>query len=140
MTTPHTNDRDALREEPIGDLVKRLSEQTATLVRQEMQLAQAELKEKGKHAGIGGGLLGAAGLTALFGVGALVATAVLALATAMEAWLAGLIVTVLLFAVAGVLVLAGKRQVEQAGPPVPEQAQASVQTDVQEIKGRTKTP
>ena len=127
-----------LREEPIGALAKRLSEQAATLVRQELALAQVELKEKGKHAGIGGGLFGAAGLVALFGLGTLVAAIVLLVATALEPWLAALIVAVGLFVVAGALGLAGKGQVEQATPPVPEQAQRSVKADVQEIKGRAK--
>ena len=127
---PGTTSRDASTKE----LVQELAEQTSTLVRKELALAQIELKEKGKRAGIGGGLFGVAGLVALYGVGALIATAILALATAVDAWLAALIVAVVLFAVAGVAALAGKGQIQQATPPAPEQAIDSTKQDVREIK------
>ena len=107
------------RDESVSDLVKELSEQTSTLVRQEMRLAQAELQEKGKRAGIGAGMFGASGLVAFFGTATLIAAAVLALATAVDAWLAAVIVGVVLLAVAGVAALLGKKQVEQATPPRP---------------------
>ena len=123
-----------LRDESIGDLVKQLSEQTSTLVRQEMRLAQAELQEKGKRAGIGAGMFGASGLVAFFGAATLIAAAVLALATAVDAWLAALIVAVVLLLVAGVAALLGKKQVEQATPPAPEQAIESVKRDVETVK------
>jgi uncharacterized membrane protein YqjE len=125
-----------LRDESIGDLVKQLSEQTSTLVRQEMRLAQAELQEKGKRAGIGAGMFGASGLVAFFGAATLIAAAVLALATAVDAWLAALIVAVVLLAVAGVAALLGKKQVEQATPPVPEQAMDSTRRGVETVKER----
>jgi uncharacterized membrane protein YqjE len=114
--------------------VKQLSEQTSTLVRQEMRLAQAELQEKGKRAGIGAGMFGASGLVAFFGAATLIAAAVLALATAVDAWLAALIVAVVLLLVAGVAALLGKKQVEQATPPAPEQAIESVKRDVETVK------
>ena len=120
----------------MGELFQQLSTQTATLVRQEIKLAQLELQEKGKRAGLGAGMFGGAGLVALYGVGALVAAAVLALATAVDPWLAALIVAAVLLLVAGVLALSGKRQVKQATPPVPEQALESVQRDVDEVKER----
>lgn len=123
-------------DQQVGDLVKQLSEQTATLVRKEMQLAQVELQEKGKRAGIGAGLFGGAGVVALYGVGALVAAAVLALATAVAPWLAALIVGVVLFAIGGIAALSGKKQVEQAVPPAPEQAIQSGKRTVDEVKGR----
>jgi uncharacterized membrane protein YqjE len=123
-------------DQQVGDLVRQLSEQTATLVRKEMQLAQVELQEKGKRAGIGAGLFGGAGVVALYGVGALVAAAVLALATAVAPWLAALIVGVVLFAIGGVAALTGKKQVEQAVPPAPEQAIESGKRTVDEVKGR----
>jgi hypothetical protein len=120
---------------PTTQLLTRLSEQTSALVRQELKLAQLELQQKGRHAGVGAGLFGAAGVIALYGGGALVATAILALATALDhAWLAALIVGVVLLAVAGVVALLGKKQVAQAGPPVPEQAIQSTKTDVDTIK------
>ena len=123
-------------EKPVGELVQELSQQTATLVRQELQLAQLEMKEKGKRAGLGAGLFGGAGVVALYGVGALIATLILVLATFLEAWVAALIVTVVLFAIAGVLGLIGKKQVDQATPAAPEQAIASTKKDVDEVKGR----
>jgi membrane protein len=121
---------------PVGELVKQLSEQTATLVRKEMQLATVELQEKGKRAGMGAGLFGGAGVFAVYGGGALVAAAILALATAVTAWLAALIVAVVLLAVAGGAALTGKKQVEQAVPPAPEQAIESGKRTVDEVKGR----
>ena len=124
------------KEQPLGELVKQLSEQTATLVRKEMQLATAELQEKGKRAGIGAGLFGGAGVIALYGVGALVAAGVLALATAVAPWLAALIVGLVLLAVAGLAALMGKKQVEQAVPPAPEQAIQSTKRDIDTVKGR----
>jgi hypothetical protein len=123
-------------ERPVGDLVQELSQQTATLVRQEMRLAQAELQQKGKHAGIGAGMFGGAGLVALYGVGALIAAAILLIGTAVEPWIAAVIVGVLLLAVAGVLALLGRKQVEQATPPKPERAMESVQDDIQHVKRR----
>src|SRR4051794_19092790 len=129
-------ERNTSTQEPIGDLVKQLSEQTSTLVRKELQLAQLELQEKGKRAGIGAGLFGGAGLIALFGAGTLIAAIVMLLATAIDAWLAALIVAVVLLAAAGVAALMGKKQVEQATPPMPEQAIQSTKRDVDEIKGR----
>ena len=128
--------QDNLNDLPVGDLVQRMSQQTATLVRKELELAQVEMKEKGKRAGIGAGLFGGAGLVAAYGVGALIATLILVLATFLEGWIAALIVTVVLFAVAGILALTGKKQVDQATPPQPEEAIASTKLDVDEVKGR----
>jgi membrane protein len=103
-----------------------------------MRLAQVELEHKGKRAGIGAGMFGGAGLVALYGVGALIAGAVLALGTAVEPWLAAVIVGVVLLATAGVIALLGKKQVEQATPPKPEEALASVQRDIDEVKERAR--
>ena len=122
---------------PVGELVQALSEQTATLVRKELQLAQLELQEKGKRAGIGAGLFGGAGVIALYGVGVFIAAAVMGLATVIEPWLAAVIVGVVMFAAAGIASLVGKKQVEQAvPPPAPEQAIQSTKRDVDEVKGR----
>ena len=115
-------------------LLKDLSAQTTTLVRQEIELAKAELSEKGKQAGIGAGMFGGAGLFALYGVGALVACAILVLSTAVAGWLAALIVAVVLFAVAGVLALLGKSRTSRALPPVPEQTVETVKEDVRYTK------
>jgi uncharacterized membrane protein YqjE len=124
------------KDQPVGELVKQLSEQMSTLVRRELQLAQLELQEKGKRAGIGAGLFGGAGAIALYGLGVLIAAAVLVLATAVEAWLAALIVGVVLLAIAGLAGLMGKKQVDQAVPPAPEQAIQSTKRDVSEVKER----
>lgn len=126
--------REELTDRPVGELLKQLSEQTSTLVRQEMQLAKAELTQKGKRAGLGAGMFGGAGLFALYALGALTACAILALATALDGWLAALIVAVAYGAIAGVLALSGKQQVGRATPPVPEQATESVKEDVRWAK------
>lgn len=137
---PETTNRGSnqLGDESVGDLVKQLSEQTATLVRQEMKLAQTELQEKGKRAGIGAGMFGAGGLVAFFGAATLIAAAVLALATAVDAWLAAVIVGVVLLAVAGVAALMGKKKIDEATPPAPEQAMQSMKRDVDTVKSRAR--
>jgi uncharacterized membrane protein YqjE len=117
-----------------AELVSRLSEQVSTLVKDELALARIEMVEKGKRAGIGAGLFGGAGVVAWFGVGVLVTTAILGLATVWPAWLAALVVGVVLFAVAGVLALIGKREVTQAVPPVPTEAVQSTQVAVDAVK------
>jgi Putative Actinobacterial Holin-X, holin superfamily III len=118
-----------------AQLVTQLTEKSAELIRSELRLAQAEMTAKAKHAGVGAGLFGGAGLVALYGVGALIATVILLLSLVMDPWLAALIVTVVLFAVAGVAALLGKKQVTEATPPKPEQTIANVQQDVQAVKG-----
>jgi membrane protein len=119
----------------LGTLVSDLSQQMSTLVRDEIRLAQAEVTQKGKKAGIGVGLFSVAGLLAFYGVATLIATAVLALALAVDAWLAALIVAVVLLAAAAVAGIMGKGKVQAAGPPKPEQAIAGVKQDVATLKG-----
>ncbi|MBV9003919.1 MAG: phage holin family protein [Solirubrobacterales bacterium] len=136
-TQPSVTERDtATSDQPVAELVKQLSEQTSRLARQEVELAKAELAIKGKRVGIGAGMFGGAGIFGLYAAGALVAAAVLALATAVAAWLSALIVGVVLAAAAGALALQGKTKVQQATPPVPEQATESVKEDVQWAKQR----
>jgi hypothetical protein len=130
MADPIMDDR------PVGQLVQEMSQQTALLVRKELELAQLEMKEEGKRAGIGAGLFGGAGAVAFYGGGALIAAIVLVLATALEPWITALIVAVVLFAVAGVNGLTGKKQVEQATPAAPEEAIASTKKDIDEVKRR----
>jgi putative superfamily III holin-X len=127
-----------LRERGMAELVKDLSTQVSTLVHQEVELAKAEMAVKAKRLGVGAGAFGAAGIVALFAVGALTATLILALATAMSAWLAALIVTGLYAAVAGILALTGKQRFEAGTPPVPEQAIESSKRDVETAKERVK--
>jgi uncharacterized membrane protein YqjE len=122
------------RERPAGELVRDLSTQVSTLVRQEMELAKAELTAKGKEAGKGAGMLGGAGALSLYGLGALVAAAIIGLATALPDWLAAVVVAVVLFAIAGILALVGKRHAQRAVPPAPEQTVASLKEDVRFTK------
>jgi uncharacterized membrane protein YqjE len=131
--------QDDLRDRPIGELLKQLSQETTTLVRQELELAKAEMAQKGKRAGLGAGMFGGAGASALLGLGALSAAAIAALDTAMPLWLAALIVAVIWLALAGVLALTGKSKVQQATPPVPEQTQQSVKEDVEWAKTQTRS-
>ena len=128
---PHNSD---LRQEPIGELLKRLSNETTQLLRQELELAKAELAEKGKTAGQGAGMFGAAGVTALLGLGALTACLILALNHAVTDWLAALIVAAGWTAAAGVLALRGRDKVQEASPPIPEQTVETVKGDVQWAK------
>jgi len=120
----------------VGELVQQLSEQTATLMHQELRLAQLEMQEKGKRAAVGAGLFGGAGLLALFGAGALVAALILLLAMALEPWIAALIVAGWLLVLAGLFSLFGKKEVDQAAPPVPQEAIQSTRTDVETVKGK----
>ncbi len=127
-----------LRELPAGELVSRLSQQVSQLVRDELRLALAELKQKGKRAGIGAGLAGAAGVISLFGLGALVVAVIAALALVLPVWAAALIVGGVLLVLAGLLGLAGVGQVKRATPPTPEQAIASTKRDIQTVKESAK--
>ena len=126
----------AQSDKSVAELIQRATQQTQTLVRDEIRLAQLELTEKGKKAGIGAGLFGGAGGLSIYGFGALVAALILLLATAVDGWIAALIVSVALFAIAGILALTGKKQIDQATPPQPEQAIKSTQKDVDEVKAR----
>ena len=131
-----TND---VRDRPVGELLKELSTQTTTLVRQELELAKAEMAEKGKQAGLGAGMFGGAGVAGLLALGALTAALIAALATGMEVWLAALIVGVVWAVVAGALALYGKQKTQEAVPPAPEQAIESTKEDVQWAKTQVKS-
>ena len=120
----------------MGELFKQLSEELSTLVRQELRLAQAEMTEKGKRAGIGAGMFGGAGLIGVMALGTLSACLIAALSEAMHVWLAALIVTVIYAAVAAVLALRGRDRIQQSTPPVPEQTVETVKEDVQWAKTR----
>ena len=125
-------------ERSLSELTRELSEQAATLARKEVELAKAEMAIKAKRLGIGAGAFGAAGLAALFAVGALTATFILVLATAVAPWLAALIVTVSYAAVAGILALTGRKRVEAGTPPIPEQAVDSTKEDIDVAKRSAK--
>jgi putative superfamily III holin-X len=125
-------------EKSTAELVQLASEQLSRLVRDELTLAKAELAEKGKRAGIGAGLFGGAGVLAMYGLGAAIATGIIALSLVLPLWLAALIVTVVLFVMAGVLALLGKSQISRAVPPEPLAAIESVKADVDEVKHAVK--
>ncbi|ALO99777.1 membrane protein [Streptomyces hygroscopicus subsp. limoneus] len=121
-------------QEPVGELVQRASQQLTELVRGELRLAQAEMKQKGRRYGKGGGLFGGAGLVGFLMSQALVTTVIAALAVPLPVWAAALIVTAVLGVIAAVLAISGKKQVDQAAPPAPEQTIENVKADVAEIK------
>jgi MFS family permease len=133
-TEPHAGED--LRERPVGDLVKQLADQTSTLVRQEIELARAEMTQKAKVAGQGAGLFSAAAVVGLLAAGALTAFLIMLLDGALANWLAALIVGVVLAAIAGVLALQGRNRVQRATPPTPEQTVETVKEDVAWAKTR----
>jgi uncharacterized membrane protein YqjE len=137
MATQHPGDAgdgDDLRDRSLGELLKQLSEQTTRLVHQELELAKAELTQKGKQAGMGAGLFGGAGAIGLAALGALTACFILALNAIMPAWLAALLVAVVYGIVAFVLVKQGQARIKRAAPPVPEQTIETVKEDVEWAK------
>jgi hypothetical protein len=125
-----------LREQPIGELLKSLSQETTRLVKLELDLAKAEVTQKGKQAGVGAGLLGGAGVAGLLALGALTACLIALLSEWMDTWLAALIVTVIWAAIAAVLALRGKERVKEAVPPAPQTVE-TVKEDVQWAKTQT---
>ncbi|MET7370832.1 phage holin family protein [Streptomyces sp. NPDC005566] len=121
-------------EDSVGDLVSQASQQISELVREEMQLARAEMAQKGKRFGVGGGLFGGAGLVGILAAQALVGAVIAALALLLPVWASALIIAALLAAVAAGMATAGKKQITKAGSPTPEQTIDSVKADVAEIK------
>jgi uncharacterized membrane protein YqjE len=122
--------QETLHEQPIGELLKQLASETTTLVRQELELAKAEMREKAGKAGPGFGMIGAAGGVALLALGALTAFFVLALDGALPNWLAALLVAIVYGAVAAVLYMRGKQKVDDAGSPAPRQTIETLKEDV----------
>jgi hypothetical protein len=122
-------------EASVGQLVSDVTQQIPDLVRAEIRLAQAEVAQKGKQAGLGIGMFGAAGLLSLYGLGALIATVIAALSLVLPVWGAALLVTVLIFAAAGVAAVVGKNKVAEATPPKPERAMEGIKADVATVKG-----
>ncbi len=122
------------QERSAGELVKELTELVPRLVRDEIKLAQVEMAQKGKQLGIGVGASAGSGLIALYGVGCLLACAIIAMSGVVAAWLAALIVGAALLAVSGIAALIGRSSLTRATPPVPKEAIGSLQADVQEVK------
>lgn len=137
MASTDARQGEQLREQPIGELLKQLASETTTLVRQELDLAKAEMREKGKKAGPGFGMIGAAGGVALLALGALTAAVILALDGAMPNWLAALLVAVVYGAIAAVLYTRGKDKVDDVGSPAPRQTIETVKEDLQWAKHPT---
>ncbi|MDQ3726549.1 MAG: phage holin family protein [Actinomycetota bacterium] len=128
-----------LRSQSTGDLVRQLSEQTTTLVRKEIELAKAELSEKGKVAGQSAGMLGAAAIVGLLALGTLTAFILSLLNEAMEFWIAAFIVTLIYGAIAAVLAMKGRDRMKEGMPPAPEQTVETVKEDVQWAKSQAKS-
>ena len=139
MATENNHSSGDLRERPIGELLKQLSEETTTLVKRELDLAKAEVAEKGQQAGKGAGMLGGASLMGLLALGSFTAFLIMLLDGAVPNWAAALIVAAVYAVVAGVLALQGRNKLKEATPPVPEQAVDSVKEDVQWAKTRTQS-
>ncbi|MDZ5662385.1 phage holin family protein [Nocardioides sp. S-58] len=131
MTAQHG----APESQTLGALVHQLSQQIPELIRSEIRLAQAEVAQKGKRAGVGIGMFSVAGLLAFFALAALVTTAILGLANVVDAWLAALIVALVLLAGAAVVGLLGKNKVAEAAPAAPERAIAGIKEDIATVKG-----
>ena len=132
--TGHDHSVNRSGQEPVSELVQRASQQLTELVRGELRLAQAEMKEKGRRYGRGGGLFGGAGVAGLLTLQALVATVIAALSVPLPVWAAALIVTAALAVVTAVLAVTGKKEVGRAAPPTPEQTIENVKADLAEIK------
>ena len=135
MATGSTpNGAPELHDRSVAELLRQLSQETTTLVKQELDLAKAEMAEKGKQAGKGAGMFGGAGLFGIFAFAALTTTFIAALDTFMVTWLAALIVAVVYGAIAGVLALRGKKEIDHMGAPVPEQTIETVKTTPEAIR------
>jgi hypothetical protein len=125
-------------ERSTGELVKQVAEQVAVLVRDELKLARLEMARKGKQAGTGIGIIGGGGLVAAYGVGCLIACAVIGISHVLAAWLAALIVGAALLAIAGLAAVAGTGRLRNAAPPVPSEAVGSVKADIGEVKEKVR--
>ena len=130
-----TSQHGAPESQTLGALIHQLSQQIPELIRSEMRLAQAEVAQKGKRAGVGLGMFSVAGLLAFFALAALVTTAILGLANVVDAWLAALIVAIVLLAAAAVAGLVGKNKVAEAAPVAPDRAIQGLKDDIATVKG-----
>ncbi len=126
-------------QKPLAELTGDLARQMTALVHHEIELAKVEMAGKGKQAGLGAGMFGAAGVLAAFAFGCVTACFVAALQLGMAVWLAALIVGVAYLAVAGALALIGRRRISRATPPVPAEAVESTKEDVQWLKTQAKS-
>jgi len=134
-----TGEENGLRQHSAGELVKQLSAQTSTLVRQEIELAKVELEAKGKRFGEGAGMFGAAAIVALLALGTLTALILSLLDKAIDFSLAALIVTVVYAAIAAVLAVLGRERLRRGLPAAPEQTVETVKEDIQWAKTQAKS-
>jgi tetrahydromethanopterin S-methyltransferase subunit C len=130
---------DDLRDQPISELVKTLSDEASTLIRQEIALAKAEIAQKAKSTGVGVGMMGAAYVFLRLTIATATAAAILALAIPLPAWAAALIVTIVWAGIALVLILFGRQQIKRGLPPVPQQTIETVKEDVAWLKSRARS-
>lgn len=128
-----TDQRTPTTEASTGQLLTQATEDISTLIRDEMALAKRDLAQTGKRVGIGAGLFGAAGTLALYGLGALIATVILAIAEGLAPWIAAGIVTIVLFVAAGVAALVGKKSISKAGD-APHERVESLKADIDTAK------
>lgn len=125
-----------LRDRPLGEIAQALTRDVSLLVRQEVELAKAEMKQKGRVAAPGLGMIGGAGVVGLMAAGALTAFMILVLALFLDAWLAALIVGAALAGAAYLLAKQGAGRVARAGSPIPEQTIETVKEDMEWAKIR----
>ena len=128
-----------LRDLPIGELLKRLSAETTTLLRKELELAKVELVEKGKSAGTGAGMFGAAGALGLGALGALTACFILVLSLVIAPWIAALAVAIVYAAIAYMMMQRGKQKFEEVATPIPEETLETVKEDLAWAKTQIKS-
>ncbi|MGL6278970.1 MAG: phage holin family protein [Gaiella sp.] len=132
-------DANELRERPIGEVAGELTRDLSTLARKELELAKAELREKGRQARGGMVLLAAAAASALAMVGALTAAMVLGLAVVLDGWLAALVTAVVLAGVTGALWLVGRERIEEVGSPLPEETIETIKEDAEWVTTRARS-
>ena len=125
-----------LRNRPVGEVARDLARDVSLLVRQEVELAKVELREKARTAATGLALFGGAAVVGVCAAGALTAFLVLLFALFLDAWLAALVVGALLAGLAALLALTGKERMDAAGTPLPEQTIENLKEDAQWVKER----
>jgi hypothetical protein len=118
----------------LQDLVERLSDDTATLVRSEIELAKTEVREKLMALARAGGFGAVAAVVALLGAFALVECAIYSLGAVLPYWASSLIVTLVLFLTAGLLALAAVKLAKRGAPPVPDQAVAEAKAAAEQLR------
>ena len=136
MSTPQMDD---LHERPIGEVASALTRDLSLLIRQELELAKAEMRQKGRIALPGLGMMGAAGVVGLLAAGALTAFVILLLSLVLDEWLAALLTALALAGVAAALALAGKERVEEVGSPLPEQTIETIKEDAEWMKEQARS-